>query len=190
MQQEQVDVSLWRNQDQNSSQGTHEIEVLVTVKATALDMLKDSVDTKRVKEADLLSRADRRSPAKLDGATLMALCKFYIGFLNEEVPHLVEELVDFHAAEVNPRELMVSTGFWSVIHKEEGLRKRPLTRLALVMTQYRSGANTRSQGAGQPQAAALLGAETISSFCSKTPDKLEALDEQLKAVRTKYLPIL
>ena len=38
-------MSLWRNQDQNSSQGTHEIEVLVTVKATALDMLKDSVNT-------------------------------------------------------------------------------------------------------------------------------------------------
>ena len=99
IQQEQVDVSLWRNQDQNSSQGTHEIEVLVTVKATALDMLKDSVDTNKVKEADLLSRADRRSPAKLDGATLMTLCKFYCGFLNEDVPHLVEELVDFHATE-------------------------------------------------------------------------------------------
>ena len=183
-------MSLWRNQDQNSSQGTHEIEVLVTVKATALDMLKDSVDTKKVKEADLLSRADRRSPAKLDGATLMTLCKFYCGFLNEDVPHLVEELVDFHASEVNPRELMVSTGFWAAIQKEEALRKRPLTRLALVMTQYRSGDITRSQGAGQPQAAALLGAETISSFCSKNPQKVEALDEQLKAVRTKYLPLL
>ena len=77
MQQEQIDVSLWRNQDQNSSQGTHEIEVLVTVKATALDLLQESVDTKKVKEADLLSRADRRSPAKLDATTLVALCEFY-----------------------------------------------------------------------------------------------------------------
>ena len=93
--------------------------------------------------------------------------------------------MDFHAIEVNPRELMVTTGFWSVIQKEECLRKRPITHLALVITQYRSGAITRSQGAGQPQAAALLGAEAISSFCSKTPQKVEALDEQLKAVRTK-----
>ena len=70
------------------------------------------------------------------------------------------------------------------------MRKRPLTCLALAMTQYRSGNSSRSQGAGQPQAAALLEQSTITAFCLKSPEKIQGLDEQLRALRAKYLPLL
>ena len=72
---EQVDVSMWKSQDQNSNQGTHEIELLQNIKTCALDMLKNAKDGK-VKEKDLIARAGRRSPSKIPPTSLMALCKF------------------------------------------------------------------------------------------------------------------
>ena len=72
---EQVDVSMWRNQDQNSNQGTHEIELLQNIKTCALDMLKNAKDGK-VKEKDLIARAGRRNPSKIPPTSLMALSKF------------------------------------------------------------------------------------------------------------------
>ena len=61
---DQVDISMWRNADQNSNQGTHDIEVLCAIKACALDMGKSSPDGK-VKEKDLISRAGRRNPSNM-----------------------------------------------------------------------------------------------------------------------------
>ena len=53
---------MWRNQDQNSNQGTHEMEILLNVKAVALEMLKDSPDSK-VPVRDLIARTERRNPS-------------------------------------------------------------------------------------------------------------------------------
>ena len=58
----QVDISLWRNMDQNENQNSHEIEILGGIKATAEHLCKTQSS---VKQADLLAAAIRRNPAKV-----------------------------------------------------------------------------------------------------------------------------
>ena len=102
---DQVDISLWRNQDQNENQSTHEIEILQTIKSTAEDMSKSKG---KVTLGDLVARAMRRNPAKISASVLMALSKFYIGFLENSSQDLVDELVDFHSTNVDPKEIIVA----------------------------------------------------------------------------------
>ena len=58
----QVDISPWRNMDQNENQATHEIEVLQGIKATAETL---SAQQDKISQADLVSIASRRNPAKI-----------------------------------------------------------------------------------------------------------------------------
>ena len=51
---DQLDISLWRNADQNENQATHEIEILQTIMRTARSMSKH---TENLKMSDLVSRA-------------------------------------------------------------------------------------------------------------------------------------
>ena len=52
---------------------------------------------------DLVARATRRTPAKVSDKIMAILCKFFNQFLSRGTLHLFKELVDFHAAKVNPR---------------------------------------------------------------------------------------
>ena len=59
----QVDISLWRNQDQNENQGTNEIELLQSLKHAAIYHLDKGEE--KVKKADLVATASRKNPTKI-----------------------------------------------------------------------------------------------------------------------------
>ena len=48
----QVDISLWRNMDQNENQATHEIEILQSIKATAENLSQKQT---KVTQGDLVA---------------------------------------------------------------------------------------------------------------------------------------
>ena len=74
----QVDISLWRNQDQNENHGTHEIEILQTIVATAECMRASAAsDSKVVSLSDLVAKAARRNPAKISPWFPSTMCKFF-----------------------------------------------------------------------------------------------------------------
>ena len=66
----EIDISLWRNADQNENQGTHEIELLQAVMSTAAHMQKSE---REVALGDLVAKASKRSPAKIMPHTLQAI---------------------------------------------------------------------------------------------------------------------
>ena len=100
-------ISLWRNQDQVDNQGTHEIEILQGIIATAGSMRKNAVDSSSVPLAELAAKAGRRLPAKVSPKTMSVFCKYFSQFLAAGHQHLLQELVDFHAANVNAKKLVV-----------------------------------------------------------------------------------
>ena len=55
----QIDISLWRNEDQNESQHTLELEILHTIKFAAESFLKAGKD--KVSLGDLVPAAQKRS---------------------------------------------------------------------------------------------------------------------------------
>ena len=100
---------------------------------------------------------------------------------------LIQEVVDFHAANVNPRTLVVGTGFFGMLTSQEELRSRPLLRHYLLLTQY-TVENSISSHSG-PSLAKFLDKETLGPLLKK-PEVLSALEASLQTAREKYLPLL
>ena len=68
-----VQISLWRNADQNENQGTHEIEILQNVVSSAQALQKDQV---KVTTADLIARTQKRTTHKIPVAALRVISDF------------------------------------------------------------------------------------------------------------------
>ena len=115
-----MDISLWRNQDQNENPGAHEIEILMTIKNSAEQFLKTG--QQKVSLGDLVAHACRKNPAKIQVTTWQTLSKYYIGFLENNVVELMEDLHEFHSQNVDPSEVSVSMAFYQLLHSEESLK--------------------------------------------------------------------
>ena len=181
----QIDISLWRNQDQNENQQSHELEILQTIKFAAESFLAAGKD--KVALGDLVAAAQKRNPAKITPQTWLNLCKYYIGFLENGVVDLVEDLHEFHSNTVDPRQLCVSIAFFGLVESEEALKKCPQVRHFLVTTQYTSE-KTRAQ-AGSPSMSQFLEPTQITAFCKKT-DQVNQLEKTIRDLKSQYLPIL
>ena len=118
---------------------------------------------------------------------MQVLTKVYIGFLENGVPELAQELVDFHSDSVDPKMLTVSTWWIEGLLSEETLQKCPHTFLALWLSQYTHD-KVRHQSSG-PDVAAFIEHANLVSLCKKS-EVLQALETQIKDLRGKYLPIL
>ncbi len=96
---------------------------------------------------------------------------------------LVEDLVDFHAHTVDPKELSVSTAFFQQIASEQTLAKYPYIRVYLVVSQY-----CEAQANG-PALSQFLESGKIANLCKKG-DMLATLENKMREIKAKYLPIL
>ena len=63
----------------------------------------------------------KRNPAKIQITTWQTLSKYYIGFLENNVVELMEDLHEFHSQHVDPSEVSVSMAFYQLLHSEENL---------------------------------------------------------------------
>ena len=181
---QQVDISLWRNQDQNENQLTHEIEILQNIMVTAKGL---SAHHQSITMGDLIAKVGKKMPTKISVESLRILVKFYVQFINSGDQNLVEELVDFHSTHVNPRELVVSTRFFQFLTSEPALENAPFLRHYLLLTQYTTDKCTVQ--AGGPSIAAFLDPQSQVNLCRKT-QVVSQLESKIRELRDKYLPIL
>ena len=181
----QTDISLWRNQDQNENQATHEVEILQTIKHAAEGFLKAGKG--KVNMGDLISAAQKRNPSKISPSSWMTLSKYYIGFLENGVVDLVEDLGDFHSHCVDPRELTVSLRFFNSVVGEEAFKACPQLRHYLLTTQYTSEKVTASSSG--PSVSGFLEHQNLTSLAKKS-DQVSMLEKTIRDLKAKYLPIL
>ena len=180
-----IDISVWRNQDQNENQQSHELEILQTIKFTAENSLNNG--KQKVQVGDLVAAAQKRNPAKITPLTWMTLVKYYVGFLENGVPELVEDLHEFHSECVDPRDLTVSTSWFSLITPEEALKKCPQVRHFLTTTQYTKD-KVKMQGAG-PAMSQFLEPAQVTAWCKKT-DQVNQMEKTIRNLKNTYLKIL
>ena len=178
---EQQDISVWRNQDQNENQQTHEMEILQTIKAVAEAMCKLSA---KVSLNDLVAKAQRRLPSKPCAQTFRVLAKLYVGFIEDSAGHMVDDLVDFHASNVDPREVSLSNVYLCAIVNEDAFKKHPHLRLQLLRTQY-STEKVRSAAGGAPHGC-FIDCGQIQSIARK-PVELFEIENTLKEAHDEYL---
>jgi hypothetical protein len=173
-----------KEMDQNENQATHEIEILQGIKATAETL---SAHQDKISQGGLVSIASRRNPSKISVAQMQVMAKMHIGFLENAVVDLVQDLVDFHSDTVDPKEITISCSFLQMLCSEEALSKCPHTRVHLIMGQY-SLDKVRAQSQG-PSQGALFDPGNITSLCKKT-DLLQNLETKIRDIKKTYLPIL
>ena len=181
----QTDISLWRNQDQNENQATSEVEVLQTIKHAAMGMLETGAST--VALHNLVSKAQRKNPAKISIGTWQTLSKFFVGFLENDQMGLVEDLTEYHSACVDPRDLTASTEFFKLIANEDAFKACPHLRCHLVLAQY-TKEKVRASPSG-PNVSQFLEHAQIASFAKK-PDQVLLVEQAIKDLKAKYLPLL
>ena len=183
----QVDISLWRNQDQNENNGTHEIELLQNVVASA-EQLKASrsSDGQRsiVAMSDLVAKSMRRTPAKISVWTMSTLCKFFVQFLESGDQSVLQELQDFHAARVNPKSLSVPFSFFHSLTTEQNLSNAPYLRFYLLLSNY-TEEKTKAVASG-PAQAGFIDNTSLTSLVKK-PDLIKAIEAILRDIRATLL---
>ena len=181
----QHDISLWRNQDQNENQATHELEILQTIQHAA-EACRNS-GAKTVNQGDLIAAAQKRNPAKVGPESWMTLSKYYIGFLDEGLTDLVEDLSYFHSACVDPRELCVSLKYFKLVASEPAFKACPQLRHYLVTSQYtKEKALPSTTGPATAQFLESLALTTLA----KKPEMVLSLEKTIRETKSKYLPIL
>ena len=116
----QIDISLWRNQDQNENHAINEVEILQTISVVSKDLVQRG--RTQVNAGDLAVMAQRRNPAKVGWTSWDTLTKYYCSFVKDGLADLVDDLIDFHAECVNPRELMVSLRMYAHMTTEEAFK--------------------------------------------------------------------
>ena len=184
LKEQMVDISLWRNQDQNENQGSHEMEILQTIVATADEFSKTH---KTIPMGDLVTKAQKRNPAKISPSVLTTLTKLFMLHLEENELFLIQDLVDFHSSTVNPNELVLSNNFFHVITSAPELLKKGVLRHYLFLSAY-TPENAMAQ-AGGPSKANFLETSTVTSLVKKQ-DLVDVVDKELRTLREKYLPLL
>lgn len=180
----QIEVSLWRNMDQNENQSLHEIEILRNIIATCQEVSKIR---SQLAVGDIVARAQRRSPHKVSERALQSLTLFYLRHLEDKQPHLAIELQEFHSAKVNPRELQMSAAFFFAVANEKELKGCPLLRHYLITTNYTPEKSKAS--VGQADVCNFLESSAIPNLAKK-PDLIKQLEGLLRHARDEYIPLL
>ena len=116
-----MDMSMWRNQDQNENQATTEIEILQTIRHIARVESLQRGPGQPLPLDTVLLKAQRKNPAKVSAHQWENMGKFYNKFLTEDCEGFFEDLADFHAAFVNPRATTVSQKFYGILTIEKAL---------------------------------------------------------------------
>ena len=141
----------------------------------------------RSTHGDLIAAAQKRNPAKISPKSWTTYSKYYVGFLDNKFPDLVQHLWDFHSNKVDPRELAVSLAFYDLVASEPAFKQCPTLRHYLLTTQYTSEKSLTSSSG--PNTANLLDAASLNSLAKK-PQQVEQVEKTLRALSDKYLPIL
>lgn len=180
----QVEVSLWRNQDQNENQGSHEIEILRGIISTCEEM---AVTRSKLPLGEILARAQHRSPARLGERVLSGLAKYFLKHIETSTTFLAQELQDFHSARINPKELCVPVIFFETLGKEQAFTSMPFFRHYAVLTNY-TLEKTRA-ALGGASSSTFLDSKALEGIANKL-ELLRLVEGLLKTTREKYLPIL
>ena len=185
-----MDMSMWRNQDQNENQATTEIEILQTIRHIARVESQERGPGHQLPLDTVLLKAQRRNPAKVSETQWQNMGRFYNKFLAEDCEGFFEDLADFHAAFVNPRVITVSQRFYGILTTEKSLGGCPNMRLALLLTQYTSPAKNSSGMAATGPAVGSLLEHTAMASLFKDPAKILAVETKFKEFKEKILPPL
>ena len=93
-----------------------------------------SVTSSHFVVGDIVAKAERRTPVKVQRHSMLSLTKYYLKHLDDECMYLAEELIDYHCQNVNPKDLVISSQFFQTLATD--FVNKPLVRHYLTLSQY------------------------------------------------------
>lgn len=181
---QQVEVSQWRNMDQNENQSMHEVELLRAVISVCAEVSKVRSN---LGIGDIIARVAQRTPMKASTQAVTGLSSFYLRLLEDKMPELATELQEFHSARVNPRELQMSATFFRTLADTQELRGHPFLRHYILTTAYTP--EKAKSHIGSAETANFIETSAIAGLVKKK-DHVGLLESILRDARNTYLPIL
>ena len=163
-------ISSWRNQDQNVNQAFHEMELMVLIDRHTSTEVKNSSDGK-VSLATVTALVTREAPLRLSDKLVQGQARFVLQFYKERRGDLIKELCSWHAANVDPAELVLLPSVYETLGnagKFESLENAPLTRLYLAIASY-TAENAILKQRPSPDNAHLFNNQDIDTFLKKPP---------------------
>ena len=122
-------------------------------------------DQHRVTSGDLIAKTTKRTTQTIPAGSLRVMADFFMGYISCDRASLLNEIVEFHCYNVNPRDLVVAHEFFKALNSETALKDAPLVKMYLLFTQYTSD-KVRNQFNG-PCISQFLEQICVSSFCKK-----------------------
>ena len=95
-----------------------------------------SVTSSHFVVGDIVAKAERRTPVKVQKHSMLSLTKYYLRHLDDGCKYLAEELIDYHCQNVNPKDLVISSQCFHTLATEAGFVNKPLVRHYLTLSQY------------------------------------------------------
>ena len=184
---EQLLLSSWMNQNQNSNQQSHEVEILQTIQSCAAAMYENRKGNlgQEIVKGDLTQRALKQNRTTISTRFMTILVGFFHQFCVNEREDLLQELQAFHSNYVDPKKVALGCKFVEIL-KEKAFNDFPLTRFYLALTQYTPEKTVEVSG---QSIAAFIDTSTLQNF-AKNAEGIYNLDKKLKENRTKYARIL
>ena len=165
----QVEISIWRNADQDENLAVSELEILRYILQAATDLANFS---HKITLGDMSARAARKAPWKIKDRPLLCIGKYLRGFHVYTREDLAKDLGDFHAQKINAKKLTVAPALFESIVGETEFAKRPLVMHYIVITQYSD--ERTLEASGGPDTANLIELRDLVNF-AKRPDCVKSL---------------
>ena len=127
---EQVRLSKWKNQDQNSNQVQHEIELIREIQSVCI---AESAVATEASVGSIAYSVNQKSPVKLTNSSLYSMCHFVLT-IGADHP-CIERICCFHALAVNPKELALLHTVYDAVAHQLGKDHKHLAA-AVIMAGY------------------------------------------------------
>lgn len=163
-----ADISQWRNQDQNSNQAFHEMELMVLIAKMARTSI-DAAPGGKVNSTTIAAAVSRAAPVKLAPRMVQGLIRYALQFFSEGKAHLLTDLTRWHSANIDPQEISVPSVLFETlgnVSKYSYLKEAPLNRLYIGQAVYTTE-NAKARQRPTPDEATLFTNNELDAFLRK-----------------------
>jgi hypothetical protein len=162
------DISQWRNQDQNSNQTFHDMELMVLIAKIARSSIEAAPGGK-VNITYINSAVCRAAPVKLATRSVQGLIRYALQFFSEGKAYLLSDLTRWHSANIDPQEISVPSILFETlgnVTKYPSLKDAPLIRLYVGQAVY-TNENAKARQRPTPDEATLFSSMEVDVFLRK-----------------------
>ena len=179
-----IEISEWRNSDNNNNQVKHEIEHIRGLQRVARKEFEVAGSAGIVSLANVVAKFTAQAQLKMVQTTTLDLARFVVDF--RAVVH-IDNICTHHSQHVNPNELTVPPALFSEITKQIKKSASKLKEALIIEAYTPEGAIKKARPL--PDVADFIKTSDVKALSCREAD-IDATEDFFKHSTTKYEPML